>query len=212
MPGKVLHSGDGGQLEQVEDTDRQYVPAAGDLVTSVGADPPAGSIFQPLGAGHPGVEQGVGHEVVPVGDCLEVLEDLLAERVPTRGDVLELFEHRHIDVRLDVAHHARVAVPVPGTPDAARLVDDADPFDARLAEPGSGQGPGDTPAHDHDVDVVGDRLAVHYGGEGIVTVVGEALVVAQVTDGHATGHEPLVALREVLGTDGLGVEVLDRRI
>ncbi len=166
----------------------------------------------PLGAGDAGVEQGVGHEVEPVGDRFEVLQDLLAERVATRGDVVELLEHRHVDVRLDVAHDARVAVPVPGAPDAARLVDDADPFDSGLAETGSGQDPGDPPAHDHDVDVVGDRVAVHYRGEGIVAVAGEALVVAQVTDRRSAGHQPLVALCEVLGADGLEVLALSRRI
>ena len=194
MSGKVLHSRDGGQLEQVEDADGQYVPAAGDLVAPVRADPPPGSILEPIGAGHPGVEQGIGHEVEPVGDSFEVLQDLLAERVATGGDVVELLEHRHIDVRLDVAHHARVTVPVPGAAYTARLVDDADPFDARLAQAGSGEDPGDTPAHDHHIDVVGDRVAVHDRGEGIVTVAGETLVVAQVTDRRSTGHQPLVAL------------------
>ena len=116
--------------------------------------------------GHPGVEQGVVHEVEAVGERLEVVQDLLAEGVAPGGDVVELLEHRQVDVRLDVAHHARVAVPVPGAPDAARLVDDADPLDAGLAEVGAGQDPGDPPAHDHDVDVVGDRVALDDRREG----------------------------------------------
>ena len=41
-----------------------------------------------------------------VGDRVEVPPDLLAERVAGRGDVVHLLEHRHVDVRLDVAHHA----------------------------------------------------------------------------------------------------------
>ena len=119
-PGEVLHARDGGQLHQVEDPDGQHVPAAADLVAAVGVDPPAGCVLVPLGPGHPGVEQGVVHQVEPVGDRLEVAPDLLAEGVTPGGDVVELLEHRHVDVRLDVAHHPGVAVPVPGAPDAAR--------------------------------------------------------------------------------------------
>ena len=159
-PGEVLHARDGGQLHEVEDPDGEDVPAAADLVAAVGADPPPGRVLVPFGAGHPGVEQGIGYEVEPVGDRLEVAPDLLAECVAPGGDVVELLEHRHVDVRLDVAHHARVAVPVPGAPDAAGLVDDADPLDAGLAELGAGEDPGDPAAHDHDIDVVGDRVAL----------------------------------------------------
>ena len=204
-PGEVLHARDGGQLHEVEDPDGQHVPAAADLVAAVGADPPPGRVLVPLGAGHPGVEQGVGHEVEPVGDRLEVAPDLLAERVALGGDVVELLEHRDVDVRLDVAHHARVAVPVPGAPDAARLVDDADPLDAGLAEVGAGEDPGDPPAHDHDIDLVGDRVALDDRCERVVAVAGEVLVGLQVADVGAAGDQPLVALGEVLGADGLGV-------
>ena len=204
-PGEVLHARDGGQLHEVEDPDGQHVPAAADLVAAVGADPPPGRVLVPLGPGHPGVEQGVGHEVEPVGDRLEVAPDLLAEGVAPGGDVVELLEHRDVDVRLDVAHHARVAVPVPGAPDAAGLVDDADPLDAGLAEVGAGQDPGDPPAHDHDIDLVGDRVALDDRGERVVAVAGEVLVGPQVADVGAAGDQPLVALGEVLGADGLGV-------
>ena len=204
-PGEVLHARDGGQLHEVEDPDGQHVPAAADLVAPVGADPPPGRVLVPLGPGHPGVEQGVGHQVEPVGDRLEVAADLLAEGVAPGGDVVELLEHREVDVRLDVAHHARVAVPVPGAPDPAGLVDDADPLDAGLAELGAGEDPGDPPAHDHDVDLVGDRVALDDRRERVVAVAGEVLVGPQVADVGAAGDQPLVALGQVLGADGLGV-------
>ena len=61
---EVLHARDGGQLEQVEDPDRQHVVATRHLVAAVGADlPPSGSVIPP-GAGHAGVEEGVGAQVV----------------------------------------------------------------------------------------------------------------------------------------------------
>ena len=65
--------------------------------------------------------------------------------------------------------------------------------------------PGDPPAHDDDVDLVGDRVALGDRGERVVTVAGEVLVGLQVADVGAVGDQPLVALGEVLGADGLGV-------
>ena len=66
-PGEVLHARDGGQLHEVEDPDGQHVPAATDLVAPVGPDPPPGCVLVPFGAGHPGMEQGVGLEVELLG-------------------------------------------------------------------------------------------------------------------------------------------------
>ena len=59
-------------------------------------------------------------EIESLRDRLDVLADLLALRVALLRDVLHLLEHRHVAVRLDVAHDARVAVPVPGAADAPR--------------------------------------------------------------------------------------------
>ena len=49
--------------------------------------------------------------------ALEVEPDLFAEGVALARHVAEFFEHGQIDVGLDVAHDARVAVPVPGAAD-----------------------------------------------------------------------------------------------
>ena len=135
---------------------------------------------------------------------LEVVADLVAEGVAPGGDVVELLQHREVDVRLHVAHHPRVAVPVPGPPDAARLVDDADPLEAGLAELGAGKDPGDPPAHDHHVDVIGERVALDGRCERIVAVAGEVLVGLQIADTGTARDQPLVPLGEVLGTDRVG--------
>jgi hypothetical protein len=205
VPGEVLHALDGRELEEVEDADGQHVPPRRDPVAPVGVDPPAGRGVVPLGARHPGVEQGVGREVEALGDGLEVLADLLAGGVAGGGDVVELLEHRQVDVGLDVAHHARVAVPVPGAADAPGLVDDADPLDAGLAQLGPGEHAGDAPADDDDVDLVGDGIARGDGGERVVAVAGEVLVARQVPDLGPAGHEALVALGQVLGPHDLRV-------
>ena len=158
-PLEVLHAGDGRQLHEVEDPDGQDVPAAADFVAAVGGDEPTPLVLQPFGAGHAGVEQRVVFEAVARRDLLEVAEDLLAPGITPGRDVVELLEHRDVHVRLDVAHDARVLVPVPGASDAARLIDDADPLDARLAQVGARQDAGDPAPDDQDVDLVVDRVA-----------------------------------------------------
>ena len=70
---------------------------------------------------------------------------------------------------------------------------------------GAGQDPGDPPAHDHHVDLVGDRVALDERRERVVAVAGEVLVGPQVADVGPAGDQPLVPLGEVLGPDGLGV-------
>ncbi len=205
-PLEVLHAGDGRQLEQVEDPDGQHVPAAADLVAAVGGDEPASLVLQPLGTGHARVEQRVVLEAVARRDLLEVVEDLLAPGVAPGGDVVELLEHRDVHVRLDVAHDPRVSVPVPGAADAARLIDDADPLDAGLAEVGARQHPGDAAADDQDVDFVVDRVAVGPWCERVVAVPREVGVVLQVTDLGPAFDQPAVAFGQVLGADGLLVE------
>ena len=65
---------------------------------------------------------------------------------------------------------------------------------------------GDPAADDHDVDIVGDRVPL-----GVTGVKGSSRYRAkcssrlEVPDVGAAGHEPLVALGQVLRLDGLGV-------
>ena len=138
--------------------------------------------------------------------------DLLAEGVAPGRDVVELLEHRHVDVRLDVAHHTRVTVPVPGAPDAAGQVHDADPLDAGLAEAGTGEQPRDPPADDHGIDLVDRGVPLDQRCERVLTVPGEVLIGLEVADAGAVGNQSLVALGQVLGADGLGVVAFVRRM
>src|ERR1700722_3174073 len=176
MPGKVRHAWDGGQLQKIEYPDRQHVPAAPDLVAAVCGYAPTGRVLPPLGSNHAGVEEGIVHQVELLGDRFEMAEDLLSEGVAPSRDVVELLEHGKVRVRLDVAHHARVAVPIPSAPDAARLVDDPDPLDACLAQAGAGQDPRDPSSHDHDIDFVGEPLALLSRGERVPAVPCEIFV------------------------------------
>ena len=81
-------------------------------------------------------------------------------------------------------------------------------LDAGLAQVGAGGHAGDAAAEDDDVDLVDDGITLGGRREGVVAVLGEVLVVAQVADVRPAGDQPLVALGQVLGPDGLGVVVL----
>ena len=130
------------------------------------------------------------------------------ERVARRRDVVHLLEHRHVDVRLDVAHHARVAVPVPGAADAAGLVDQADAVDARACAAARRRRRRRCRAPmiaTSTSSVTGSRSA--YRRERILAVLGDAVVVRQVADRRPRRHHALVALGLVLRPDRLRIEV-----
>ena len=65
-------------------------------------------------------------EAEVAADACAVLEDLGAEGVLLLRHVADLLEQRQVDVRLDVALRARVAVPVPGAAEVAAVLDDAE--------------------------------------------------------------------------------------
>ena len=94
-------------------------------------------------------------EVEVLADRAAVGEDLRRPGVLLRRDVAELLEQRQVDVRLDVAQRARVAVPVPRAAEVAALLDDADVVDAGLAQAGAGEQAAEAAADDDDVDLVG---------------------------------------------------------
>ena len=110
-----------------------------------------------------GLEEGVGVEVEGAGQQLGVLEDLGGAGVALGRHEAGLLEEREVDVRLDVAHAARVAVPVPGATEVARLLDDPEVGDPVLAEVDRGEHPGEAAAHDHDGRLLDHRVAGEAG-------------------------------------------------
>ena len=151
------------------------------------------------------MEQPIVSQGVAIGDGLEVAEDLSTQGVTLARDVVEFLEHGHVDVRLDVAHDAGIAVPVPGTPHAPRLIDDPDALDPGFTEAYSGEDPGDSPAYDDRSDVVGQRLPLDERRERIGEESGEVLITPKVADLCPVRDEPPVTFSEVLGPNGLGV-------
>ena len=204
---EAVHPRDRRQLHEVEDAGRVDEVTRADLVAAIGADHPTRRALVPFARVDAGVEQRVVDQSVLRRDCVEVAPDLVTERVPRLRDVVHLLEHGHVDVRLDVAHHAGVAVPVPGAADAAGLVDQHD-----LAQTGVAQlGPHDDARHpgadDRHVHVLDHRFALGERGVGVAGVRREPLLVAEVVEDPAVLGHALGALFLVLLPYGLGIEL-----
>ena len=114
-------AGDAGQLGPVERPVGHGHKLSPDGVTPVGMNNPAPARVVPAHCAHPGLEAGVCVQVVVAGDGLAVFKDLRRVRVFVFRDVVQLFEQRQIAVRLDVAHGAWIAIPIPGCRRSRRL-------------------------------------------------------------------------------------------
>jgi hypothetical protein len=141
-----------------------------------------------------------------VSDRLAVGQDLRCAGVLLGRDAAELLEQRQIDVRLDVAHRAGVAVPVPGAPEVAALLDDPDVLYARLAQPRAGEEAPEAAADHERLDLVLQRRAAEPRLDvRVLDVAREAAAHLDVLR-VAVGAQPLVALRAVARAQRVGVE------
>src|SRR5205085_11440295 len=122
------------------------------------------------------------------------------------GNAVQLFEQRHVDVGLDVAHRARIAVPVPRAAEVAAALDDAYVLDAGFAQASAREQTAEAAADDDDLDLVEERRALEALLDvGILDVVGELPVHLDVLV-VAVRTEPFLALLLVLLAQRLRVE------
>ena len=138
-----LDAGDAGQLRPAQRTDRHDHEPRGHAIVAVGRRSPSA----PASSSHASAVTCVWKHALVVqaevpADPAAVLEDLGAVGVLLGRHVADLLEQRQVDVRLDVALHARVAVPVP------RAAEVAAPFSMirmrstpGLAQPGPASSP-----------------------------------------------------------------------
>src|SRR5207237_7313375 len=123
-------------------------------------DDPTTGVLVPADVGHLGLEARVVVQPEVLADVLAVLEDLGRVRVLLLGHVADFFEQRQVDVGLDVAHRARVAVPVPRAAEVAALLDDAHVVDAGFVQTRPRHYPTEAAADYGDLDAVGKRRPV----------------------------------------------------
>ena len=201
-----VDAGNPRQLGPVQRPVRHHHEARPHGVAAIGFDDPAQRLFVPVQRGDLGLEAGVAVQVVLLADGAGVGEDLRREAVLLFRHVAEFLDQRQIDVGLDVALRAGVAVPVPSAAEVAALLDDAQIAHAGFAQPRPSQQAAEAAAdHDH-VHLVGPRFALEARRHvGVVHEVGEAaghfgvLVVAVVA-------QALVSFRTVSGAQGIWIE------
>ena len=123
------------------------------------------------------------------------------------GDVVHLLQERQVAVRLDVAHRAGIAIPVPSAAEVAALLDYADVLEAGLAQAGAHQESAEATADDDDLDLVVEGrafdLVIHVRVVDVARKLGRDLDVLLV----AILPDALVALGKILSFQLLRVEI-----
>ena len=134
-------------------------------------------------------------------------EDFRREAVLFLRDVAGLFKQRQVDVGLDVALGARIAVPIPRAAEVAALLDHAKVRNARFAQSGTGQEAAETAADDDDIHIVRQRFALKTRRYvGVVDEMGELAVHFNVLF-VAVLAQAFVALLAVLAAQCVRVEI-----
>src|SRR5215471_5724915 len=134
VPLVTVDSGNSGQLGPVEGTVGHHDVARAQEVITIGADQPPALLLAPSDFRDQGLKESAAIQIVLLADAARVREDFRREGILLFRQVSGLLEQRKIDVRLDVALGARIAIPVPGSPEVAALLDDAQVWHARLTQ------------------------------------------------------------------------------
>ena len=175
-----------------------------ETVAAIGVNLPAPMILVPVQAGDFCAQKGIAVKVVVAGDTAGMLKNLRRAGILLHRHVAGLFQQRQVDIALDIARSARIAVPVPGAAEVATLLHHADIFEPRIAQPGCRQKAAETAADHTHLDMIRNRIARHQLAVGILDEMGEfahhvhILVVP-------VGPQALVTLCTVLAAQGIGI-------
>ncbi len=188
---EVFNPGDARQLGLVQDAPGQHQEAGREVVAPAGGHVPAPCLLVPHGPGDVGLEERVGVEVERASQQLGVLEDLRGAGVVLGRHEAGLLEQGQVHVGLHVAHAARIAVPVPGAPEVAGLLDDPEVGDPVLAEVDGGEHPGEAATHDHHCGLFDHGVP---GEAGLNERVSVQVLTRLTPLRHAVGTQPLLLL------------------
>ena len=205
MAGEGLHTLDAGQLRPMQRPVGHAHEASSQLVTAVRGHQPTTRVIVPAQFTDLGLEQRALVQPEVPTDGPAVLQDLRRPGVLLRGDVPDLLEQRKVDVRLDVAHRARVTVPVPRSAEVAGLLDDPHIADPGLLQPGRRKLTAETTADHHDVDLVEHGVALDLLDVRVVDVVSKSIDDLEVLL-VAVGAQTLVPFGAVLLPERIGIE------
>jgi len=211
VPTEGLDAGEARELRAAQGPDGGHDVARRHAVVTIGGHDPTGGLVVPAHPGDQSAEARVVVEAVAAGDRPTVLEDLGTVRVLLGRKVPDLLQEGQVDVRLDVALHSRIAVPVPGAPHVGARLHDANAPESGLAQARARQQSAESSAHDYDVDVVVERGPREVGiririGQETGEFAGELAVLVV-----AVGSKALVAFLAVPGPDRVEVGGAHRR-
>src|SRR5579885_211701 len=202
-----IDSGDAGKFGAVERPAGHDHEAGAQAIVTIGRDNPSAFLVAPDHVPDLGLKQGSAVEIELLSDAPGVRQDFRRERIFLFGDVTGLFEQRQIDVRLDIALRARVAVPVPGPAEISALLDDANVLDSGLTQPRAREQAAEAAADDQHFDRIVERRPRKSGlNVGIVYIAAEVALDFDVLIG-AVGADAFVALLAIPGAQSIGIEV-----
>src|SRR5262249_51563690 len=139
VPFEIFDSGNRRQLGPIERTARHDDVARAEPITAVGRDVPSIRLLIPARFFDLSLEAGLGIKIEMLTDAHGVLEYFGCEGVFLLRQVAGFLEQRQIDVGLDIALRARVAVPIPGAAEVSTLLDDSEVRDSGLQEASRGE-------------------------------------------------------------------------
>src|SRR5581483_10251796 len=203
---EAVDAGNAGQLRPVERPVGHHYKARAEGVATVGVDQPFRLVVEPADIFDLRLEQNIAIEIVVLADALRMLADLRREGILLLRHITRLFEQRQIDVSLDIALRAGIAVPVPGAAEVSTLLDDADVFKAGFAQSRRRDLAAEAAADDQDFHLVGLRLARRRRRDvRIVNVVAEVALHLDILF-VAIGAKAPVAFLAILLTQRIGIE------
>src|SRR5580704_14090169 len=203
----ALDAGNAGELRPVQRPVGHDDEARAHAVAAIGRDDPSAFLFAPGDRLDRRLEARVAIQIELLTDAPRVREDFRRERVLLLRDVAGLLEQRQIDVRLDIALRAGIAVPVPGAAEVSALLNHADALHARLAQTRTRQQPAKAAADYHDIDRVIQRRPGEAGSDvGVVDVTAEVAFHFDVLF-VAVGADALVAFFPILRAKRIGIEI-----
>ena len=203
----ALDAGNAGQLRPVQRPVGHDDEARAHAVAAVGGDDPSAFVLAPGDRLDRRLKARVAIEIELLTDAPRVREDFRRERVLLLRDIAGLLEQRQIDVRLDIALRAGIAVPVPGAAEVSAFLDHADVLHARLAQTRTRQQPAEAAADYHNINRVIQRRAGKAGSDvRIVDVTAEVAFHFDVLF-VAVGADALVAFFPILRAKRVGIEI-----
>jgi hypothetical protein len=110
---EVLDTRDPRKLGQLEGPRGGDNPFCLDLIVAIRLYPPERRIIAPTQLHSLGLEKGLGVHVVLFRQRFGMLSYFVAICIFQCRNVVDILEHRHVDIRFDVTLHAWITVPVP---------------------------------------------------------------------------------------------------